>query len=76
MHDTGGKDDAATVRLTERIIQKAQALGYRFMTVDELLRQQTGTSPVWRAQPDFDDRDRLLAELAGQVGLQDAVPRS
>jgi cellulose synthase/poly-beta-1,6-N-acetylglucosamine synthase-like glycosyltransferase/peptidoglycan/xylan/chitin deacetylase (PgdA/CDA1 family) len=74
MHDTGGKDDAATVRLTVRIIQQAQALGYHFMTVDELLRQQTGTSPVWRAQPDLDDRIGYWLSWAGQVGLQDAVP--
>ncbi len=40
MHDTQGKSDSATVQLTERIIQKAEALGYRFMTVDQLLRQQ------------------------------------
>ena len=70
MHDTG----AATVRLTERIIQRAQALGYRFMTVDELLRQQTGSDPVWRAQPDLDDRIGYWLSWAGQVGLKDAVP--
>jgi biofilm PGA synthesis N-glycosyltransferase PgaC len=74
MHDTGGKNDAPTVRLTERIIQKAQALGYRFMTVDELLRQQTGTDPVWRARPDLDDRIGYWLSWTGQTGLQDAVP--
>jgi len=74
MHDTGGKDDAATVRLTVRIIQKGQALGYRFMTVDQLLRQQTGTNPVRRAQPDLDDRIGYALSWAEQVGFQDVVP--
>ena len=74
MHDTGVRNGLSTVRLTERIIQKAQALGYRFMTVDELLRQQTGTSPVWRQQPDLDDRIGYWLSWAGQVGLTDAVP--
>jgi cellulose synthase/poly-beta-1,6-N-acetylglucosamine synthase-like glycosyltransferase/peptidoglycan/xylan/chitin deacetylase (PgdA/CDA1 family) len=74
MHDTGGKNDVSTVRLTESIIQKAQALGYRFMTVDELLRQQTGSSPVSRARPDLDDRIGYWLSWADQIGLQNGVP--
>lgn len=74
MHDTGGKNDVSTVRLTERIIQKAQALGYRFMTVDELLRQQTGSNPASRQQPDLDNRIGYWLSWADEMAVQDAVP--
>lgn len=56
MHDTGGKNDAATVRLLVSVIQKAEALGYHFMTMDQLLEAQTGSSPYRPVQPAFSDR--------------------
>ncbi|MGE5290589.1 MAG: polysaccharide deacetylase family protein, partial [Micromonosporaceae bacterium] len=74
LHDTAGKNDAATVRLTERIIQKAEVLGYRFMTMDQLLRQQGGGSPVARAQPALGDRLGYWAQWAGQVVPQTGLP--
>jgi peptidoglycan/xylan/chitin deacetylase (PgdA/CDA1 family)/cellulose synthase/poly-beta-1,6-N-acetylglucosamine synthase-like glycosyltransferase len=74
MHDTGGKNDSATVRLTERIIQKAQALGYRFMTVDELLRQQGMANPVGRIHPTLGDRAGYWLGWADQVALPSGVP--
>ena len=62
-----------TARLTERIIQKAEALGYRFMTVDQLLRQQGGGSPVRAARPDLDDRAGYWLAWADDVVLQRGV---
>ncbi|HUY45665.1 MAG TPA: polysaccharide deacetylase family protein [Streptosporangiaceae bacterium] len=74
MHDTEGKDDAATVRLAERIIQKAEALGYRFMTLDQLLRQQDGGNPVVRAQPTLGDRLGYWFAWARQELPQTGLP--
>ena len=74
LHDTGGKNDAATVRLTERIIQKAEALGYRFMTLDQLLRQQGEGSPVVRARPAPGDRLGYWWEWGRQVLAQSGLP--
>ncbi len=74
MHDTGGKDDAATVRLLERILQKAEALGYRFMTMDQLLRQQGEDNPVGRVQPTLGDRLGYWAAWARQKLPQTGMP--
>lgn len=74
MHDTGGKDDAATVRLLERILQKAEALGYRFMTVDQLLQQQGESNPVGPIQPTLGDRLGYLAAWARQMLPQTGLP--
>ena len=74
MHDTGGKNDAATVRLAERIIQKAEVLGYRFITVDQLLRAQGGTAPVSRAQPGLADRAGYWLAWARQELPQSGLP--
>ena len=74
MHDTGGKDDAATVRLLERILQKAQALGYRFMTVDQLLQQQGQGDPVGRIRPSLGDRLGYWAAWARQMLPQTGLP--
>jgi biofilm PGA synthesis N-glycosyltransferase PgaC len=76
MHDIQGKNDAATVRLTERIIQKAQALGYRFMTADQLLRQQgglSGTRPQGKAQPSLSDRAGYIFAWAREAFLRSAL---
>jgi cellulose synthase/poly-beta-1,6-N-acetylglucosamine synthase-like glycosyltransferase/peptidoglycan/xylan/chitin deacetylase (PgdA/CDA1 family) len=67
MHDTGGKDDAATVRLLERILAKAEALGYRFTTIDQILQQQGESNPVGRIQPTLSDRLGYWAAWAGQA---------
>jgi cellulose synthase/poly-beta-1,6-N-acetylglucosamine synthase-like glycosyltransferase/peptidoglycan/xylan/chitin deacetylase (PgdA/CDA1 family) len=74
MHDTGGKNDVSTVRLTERIIEKAQALGYRFMTVDQLLRQQGVASPVQLVRPTLGDQAGYWLSWADLVALQSGVP--
>ena len=74
MHDTGGKDDAATVRLLERILQKAEALGYRFMTMDQFLRQQGEGNPAGRVQPALGDRLGYWAAWARQVLPQTGLP--
>jgi cellulose synthase/poly-beta-1,6-N-acetylglucosamine synthase-like glycosyltransferase/peptidoglycan/xylan/chitin deacetylase (PgdA/CDA1 family) len=74
MHDTWGKDDAATVRLLERILQKAEALGYRFMTVDQLLQQQGESNPVGQIQPTLGDRLGYWATWARQVLPQTGLP--
>ncbi len=77
MHDTQGKNDAATVRLTERIIQRAEALGYRFMTAGELLRQQGGAAaagqPQGAAQPGLGDRLGYLFAWTRQVFLRSGL---
>ena len=74
LHDTAGKNDAATVRLTERILQKAEVLGYRFMTLDQLLRQQGGGGPVAREHPTLGDRLGFWAEWARQVLPETGLP--
>ncbi len=74
MHDTWGKDDAATVRLLDRILQKAEALGYRFMTMDQFLQQQGESNPVGRIQPTLGDRLGYWAAWAGQVLPQTGLP--
>jgi biofilm PGA synthesis N-glycosyltransferase PgaC len=74
MHDTWGKDDAATVRLLERVLQKADALGYRFLTVDQLLRDQGESNPVGRIQPTLGDRLGYWAAWARQVLPQTGLP--
>ncbi|HET9080785.1 MAG TPA: polysaccharide deacetylase family protein [Trebonia sp.] len=74
MHDTGGKDDAATVRLLVRIIQKAQAQGYRFMTVDTLLRQQGVSSPAGPARPTLGQRTGYWFTWARTVLPQAGLP--
>jgi biofilm PGA synthesis N-glycosyltransferase PgaC len=74
MHDAGGKDDAATVRLLERILQKAQAQGYRFMTVDQLLQQQGESNPVGPIRPSLGDRLGYWAAWARQTLPQSGLP--
>jgi cellulose synthase/poly-beta-1,6-N-acetylglucosamine synthase-like glycosyltransferase/peptidoglycan/xylan/chitin deacetylase (PgdA/CDA1 family) len=74
MHDTGGKDDAATVRLLERILQRAEALGYRFMTVDQLLEQQGESNPVGPIQRTLGDRLGYWAAWARQMLPQTGLP--
>ena len=74
MHDSGGKDDAATVRFLERILQKAEALGYRFMTVDQLLQQQGESSPAGPTQPTLGDRLGYWAAWARQMLPQTGLP--
>ena len=74
MHDTGGKDDAATVRLLVRILQKAEALGYRFMTVDQLLQQQGESNPVGMIQPTLSDRLGYWTVWARQMLPQTGLP--
>lgn len=74
MHDTAGKNDAATIQLTERIIQKAEVLGYRFITMDQLLEQQGASDPVGRVQPGLGDRLGYWAAWAGQVLPQAGLP--
>lgn len=77
MHDTAGKNDSSTVRLTERIIQKAQALGYRFMTVDQLLRQQGEPAVAGRMkqqeQPSLGDRAGYVFIWARRVLLRSGL---
>jgi peptidoglycan-N-acetylglucosamine deacetylase len=41
MHDNGAKTRMPTIKATELIIAKLKLLGYRFVTIDELL----GVSP-------------------------------
>lgn len=74
MHDTGGKDDAATVRLLERILQKAEAQGYRFMTVDQLLQQLGESNPAGPTQPTLGDRLGYWAAWARQMLPQTGLP--
>ena len=40
MHDAGGKDNQAAYSLLIRVIEKAKALGYHFMTMAQLLQMQ------------------------------------
>jgi cellulose synthase/poly-beta-1,6-N-acetylglucosamine synthase-like glycosyltransferase/peptidoglycan/xylan/chitin deacetylase (PgdA/CDA1 family) len=74
MHDTGGKDDAATVELLERILQKAEAQGYRFMTMDQLVRLQGESNPVGQIHPTLGDRLGYWAAWAGQALPQTGLP--
>jgi cellulose synthase/poly-beta-1,6-N-acetylglucosamine synthase-like glycosyltransferase/peptidoglycan/xylan/chitin deacetylase (PgdA/CDA1 family) len=46
LHDAGGKNDEATYSLIIRVIQKAQAEGYHFMTMGQLLQMQGGNRPA------------------------------
>jgi cellulose synthase/poly-beta-1,6-N-acetylglucosamine synthase-like glycosyltransferase/peptidoglycan/xylan/chitin deacetylase (PgdA/CDA1 family) len=48
MHDAGGKSREATVGLTREMIKQAKSLGYRFVTLDQLL---PATGPVIRYMP-------------------------
>lgn len=57
MHDGGG-DRAGTLLLTKQLIREARGLGYKFMTVPQLLAEQPGwsgpvTSRIQPAPPDY-----------------------
>ena len=72
MHDAGGKDNQAAYSLLIRVIEKAKALGYHFMTMAQLLQMQGGSQPVIsRARPSIEDRGGYLATWIG-----DALPNT
>ena len=56
MHDNG-TGETPTLQASIRVIWQAENLGYRFMTVSQLLRQQGFPGPVTsQVQPSLDDR--------------------